>query len=647
MYCTECGTKSIGGKFCGTCGTPVAAGPADTQASSWSGSGPVLGAAPQFRSNSGSSATGAFGAEPGSIGAEPGSIGASAAPADDTQVIRPAWPVPGPARRLPTTRYPWDYGRDIGAAVLLIWSLTLPWRGSTSGSGVVHVLLTTLVALFSLAVAPLSRVLRAPDGSALRWPTLRIRAALCAPYAVVVLIAVIRELAGAGPDLGESLQIGVLGVAIAVVPRESELAGLNGPLITHRFRLACAVGGGLGIAAMVISTLVAVPPSQWFGTGSIFFLAVVPILILVGLFDFIFGATAIRIGMGHPAWQPTLVWIGVAAAVLVIVDASSSTESSRNPYYGLWLFMISAGLAATPMIGGRDGARTEPRFWALVVGNAFRLILVGTSTVLVVFVLILVQAGQYGGSPSGELIWILISAVGTIAAAAVGSSQLRADPRRGRTVALICVGLMALFRVVDLAVAGWSSALGSGSASTIALLAGTYGVIVFALIVPTPMRQLVGLQPIRSGTAGPGVAAPLAGAPIPAVHPGPAMTQATPPISPQFTAPAPAADPAANEWNTDLATTVMITNHRSAARTEPGSSPAKAPNGESTAAPDRQARAAADPSTSGQDLMSIAGGRPDLRPAVAANPSTYPALLDWLRALGDPTVDAALARRRP
>jgi len=54
---------------------------------------------------------------------------------------------------------------------------------------------------------------------------------------------------------------------------------------------------------------------------------------------------------------------------------------------------------------------------------------------------------------------------------------------------------------------------------------------------------------------------------------------------------------------------------------------------------------ASDPSTPAQVLADIAAQRPDLRPAVAANPSTYPGLLEWLRNLGDPAVDAALAAR--
>jgi len=55
---------------------------------------------------------------------------------------------------------------------------------------------------------------------------------------------------------------------------------------------------------------------------------------------------------------------------------------------------------------------------------------------------------------------------------------------------------------------------------------------------------------------------------------------------------------------------------------------------------------ASDPQTPGQVLADIAALRPDLRVAVASNPSTYPGLLEWLRGLGEPAVDAAIAARR-
>ncbi|GGM17077.1 hypothetical protein ACFQBY_16335 [Promicromonospora citrea] len=58
------------------------------------------------------------------------------------------------------------------------------------------------------------------------------------------------------------------------------------------------------------------------------------------------------------------------------------------------------------------------------------------------------------------------------------------------------------------------------------------------------------------------------------------------------------------------------------------------------------AAVALDPATPLADLARIVQEAPHLRPQVAANPSTYPALLDWLGALGDPQVDAALRSRR-
>jgi len=54
---------------------------------------------------------------------------------------------------------------------------------------------------------------------------------------------------------------------------------------------------------------------------------------------------------------------------------------------------------------------------------------------------------------------------------------------------------------------------------------------------------------------------------------------------------------------------------------------------------------AADPSTPAQLLADMAALRPDLRPIVAANPTAYPGLLEWLGSLGEPPVDAALAAR--
>ncbi len=54
---------------------------------------------------------------------------------------------------------------------------------------------------------------------------------------------------------------------------------------------------------------------------------------------------------------------------------------------------------------------------------------------------------------------------------------------------------------------------------------------------------------------------------------------------------------------------------------------------------------ASDPGTQPAILGEIATHRPDLRPAIAGNPTAYPDLLDWLANLNDPAVNAALAAR--
>ncbi|RRD49318.1 hypothetical protein EII12_10635 [Buchananella hordeovulneris] len=56
-------------------------------------------------------------------------------------------------------------------------------------------------------------------------------------------------------------------------------------------------------------------------------------------------------------------------------------------------------------------------------------------------------------------------------------------------------------------------------------------------------------------------------------------------------------------------------------------------------------RLAQDPGTPLHTLQQLAQEYPGLRPAIALNPSTYPALLEWLGALGDPAVNQALAQR--
>jgi len=56
-------------------------------------------------------------------------------------------------------------------------------------------------------------------------------------------------------------------------------------------------------------------------------------------------------------------------------------------------------------------------------------------------------------------------------------------------------------------------------------------------------------------------------------------------------------------------------------------------------------RAAMDPGTPAAELAELAHHHEELRPLVAANPTAYPGLLEWLGSLGDAAIDAAIASR--
>lgn len=55
---------------------------------------------------------------------------------------------------------------------------------------------------------------------------------------------------------------------------------------------------------------------------------------------------------------------------------------------------------------------------------------------------------------------------------------------------------------------------------------------------------------------------------------------------------------------------------------------------------------ASDPTTPGAELQRLAGEYANLRPLIAMNPATYPALVKWLADLNDPAVNLALEQRR-
>ncbi|MCL3795316.1 MULTISPECIES: hypothetical protein [unclassified Actinomyces] len=77
------------------------------------------------------------------------------------------------------------------------------------------------------------------------------------------------------------------------------------------------------------------------------------------------------------------------------------------------------------------------------------------------------------------------------------------------------------------------------------------------------------------------------------------------------------------------------------------STPPLPPSSDAQAGPDPDLLAALSASTPPLELQRIAAERPDLHALLAANPATYPELLEWLRASEDPAVLASLVNRAP
>jgi hypothetical protein len=340
--------------------------------------------------------------------------------------------------------------------------------------------------------------------------------------------------------------------------------------------------------------------------------------------------------------------VALAAAFFAGTDVSPWVESVHGARFGLLLLPVLAACAAPRVVGQTVTAGAQPQLWAATAVQAL-----GLASILAAYVAVVAAVSLVATGVSVAFVLRIVFGVVIAVVAYLGRRALARDLASGQATAVgaaVVVAVLGLVLVV--ARAGASTRTNT---QEILLTFGIPALVLAVLLVPRSLRDLRGRtlgQPGNEALAvvPPGVAAEAGYGPT-AVTPGAGAAQLVPgQVAAAYGVEPSPWDPAAAR-PTD-ATTLMdqVMNGSPAAAGEPAWGP---PEGATQVLPpvadvpgSRWTVAQAlDPATPLADLALIVQEAPHLRPMVAANPSTYPALLDWLGALGDPDVDAALRTR--
>ncbi|CAM3748060.1 DUF7937 domain-containing protein [Isoptericola cucumis] len=563
---------------------------------------------------------------------------------------------------------PREIARDVVAALALLVALPMPWDLTHRGSDRIEVVLVTVLTLVVLALPYVRRAgLGSPSWDALTTP--RARLIGCAPYLLVTLVYLVLDAARPGAAegaVGAGVVLGLAGAALALAPT------------WERTLLVVAGLVGLGALATPVASLIDGDP--WSATV----VGVLNAALVLG----VLWLTAVSYARGDLVAGIVLLVVGAAVAIELILFAGGQEapwfESVHAQRLGLLLLPVVAACAARRVLDDVAAVAGDPQDvhaarWVAVAVRCLDLVLLVAGFVALVALVRLVAGGV-----AVSLVLRLICGVLMVAVAFMARRALVRDPRSGHTTA---VGAACALVVLGLVIVVARAGLGTQAnveelLVTFALPAATLA----ALLVPASVRELVASAPEPAPEdAGPG--APLGAAtsedaprstseetptgPMAVVQDGGqgwaqeqpqeqtqgwaqerASEQARPAswtaAAPQQTAPQRTPQP--------MDSTQQMEPVRDGSWGAAGAGAGGAAGVDSTqvlppvpaeaAAPGWTAAHALDPGTPLADLARIVQEAPHLRAHVASNPSTYPALLDWLGALGDPAVDAALRSRR-
>ncbi|SDS39945.1 hypothetical protein SAMN04489860_1463 [Paraoerskovia marina] len=550
-----------------------------------------------------------------------------------------------------------DYVRDAVGALLLLMSLSLPWDEGHRAADHVGVVLSTLLAFVVLAVPYAARLGIMPAGWTVR-STRTTRLVAAVPYAVMVALAVVADLttAGPGPGLGTAAALGMAGVALTAQPRACELGPEGEDPAGPRWTRALGIVGIVGLAIAVVGVVVVAVdgPGVW-----VLLAAVVVAAWLVLLL----GWPVLGSVRGQESARVTTVGVGIAVVAAAVLGSGSNTlphlTTFSAPTPVILLVPVAGAIAASAAVMRRTVEVSALDRW---VGTAVRglALLVATAGAVVLWA----AFGLASGVTTVVTVVTLVLGLLVLAGAILGWRSLSADAVQGRRSALAGAGLAVLAGTV-LMIVDVSPTTTTGTAEFMLAL-GLPALVIVALTVPREVRDHFrdnrpssstdayewkstraasedGFPDAESASTRP-ADEPAGSSPEPvrragnrdrAVQDEPRITPVEPVRSGY------AARPGLAEQHTEV---LSVTSGREP-ETFAGGGRGAHETQVMAPATGFSAAEAGDPSTPLETLARIAAESPDLRPVIAENPSTYPALLDWLDRLGDPAVDAALARR--
>ncbi|MFE5340649.1 hypothetical protein ACFQ80_10515 [Isoptericola sp. NPDC056578] len=537
--------------------------------------------------------------------------------------------------------------RDVVAAFALLVALPLPWDHAHRGSDRLEIVLATVLALLAIAAPYLRRGGVGPSS----WDVLTSRrtvALACVPYAVVAVVYLVLDAlapADAAGGVGAGLAVGLAGAALAAAPRWAHAPAVVAGVVA------------LGTLATPVAALVQGAP--W----AVSVVGLLNALVVLGVLWFTVG-TYLR--SGDLASGYVLLALGGAVTLELVLFAGGNAdpwfESVHGQRLGLLLLPVVAAVTARRIVDDAAATAGEPddvraSRWVAVALRALAIVALVAAFVALVALVLIVADGVRVGRVLRLVVGVLMVGV-----AIAARRSLARDPRTGHAAA---VGAACVIVVLGLVIVVARAGLGTQSNVEELLVAfGLPAIALAVLLVPPSVRALVASAPETpdpepthpassdlpaSGPAAPEPAPTGPATPEPAptepapTEPAPTEAETTEPAT--GTSPTPVAAAASRPAPRPVDATQQMEPVRAALA--PDSTqvlpPVQAPPAQ---APGWSVAQAMDPSTPLADLARISAEAPHLRSYVAANPSTYPALLDWLGALGDPAVDAALRSRR-